>query len=123
MHSKAKFANARTVAVIQRLLEQLGKAGAIAGRTGDSLILSASKSAGIVGEEWNTLLEHQLHSKCLHASYALFVGVERYGDTVILEMGALTGTMPSVDIPGVEQFRRAIAELPVLRKMERARCV
>ncbi|OGT89725.1 MAG: hypothetical protein A2286_05745 [Gammaproteobacteria bacterium RIFOXYA12_FULL_61_12] len=122
MHSKAKFANARTVAVIQRLLEQLGKAGAIFGRAGDSLVLSASKSAGIVGENWNALLEYQLHSECLHASYAVFVGVERYNDTVILELGALTGMQPHADIPGAEQLRRAIAELPVLRKKEHARC-
>lgn len=117
MHSKESFANARTVAVVARLFEQLGKAGAVKGRVGNTVVIFADKAAGIIGDNWEALLESRLHADGLCVSYSIFAGTERYGDIVLLELGVLTGQLPHIDIPGAEQLRRVVAELPLLKEV------
>lgn len=115
MQNKAKFANARTVAVLQQLFEQLTKADAIIGRSANLIAITASKAATIAGNNWSGLRESQMHDDGLRVSHTIFAGIERYGDTVLLELGALSSHMPSANIPRIEQLRRVFAELPSLR--------
>lgn len=119
MHTKAKFANARTVAVIRRLLDQLGRSRALRGRIDDTLVISGRKSAGII-DDWGTLLDFRMHAAGLQVSYAIFAGIEQYGDHVLIQLGGLIGLLDDKDIHCASDLRALLLGVPDLEARKTA---
>lgn len=117
MHNKAYFANSRTLAAVRRLLSQLERVGALLGRDGYSLVVSAPAAATMIGDAWDDLLCFRLHGEHLSISYSVFSGADRRDGFVSLTLGALA-RMPEApeDVPRADEVRELLLAVPLFER-------
>lgn len=113
MRREAHFANTRALTGVRRLLQQLGKAGAVLGRVGCQVVFDAKAANAFIGDAWEALLEYRLHGEYLRISYSVFSGVERDGGIVALSMGVLARLDEAPeDVPRAQEIRDLLLSVP-----------